>query len=144
MYTADTTAQSLCGLGHKEAHFRADPSPTTGTDLTTENYLCCSDTSEGPREDALEFTEQLNYSSEFTSLRALLWFKISVWLLILSSNEMLGKIEGRRARGKIEDEMVGWHHWLNGHEFEQTPADREGQGSLASYSPWGHKELDTT
>ena len=40
-----------------------------------------------------------------------------------------------------EDEMVGWRLWLNGHEFQQT---LEGQGSLARYSPWGHKELDTT
>jgi len=43
-----------------------------------------------------------------------------------------------------EDEMVGWHHRLNGHEFEQTPGDGEGQGSLACCSPWGHKESDTT
>ena len=40
--------------------------------------------------------------------------------------------------------MVGWHHPLNGHEFEQTPGDSEGQGSLACCSPWGHKESDTT
>ena len=40
--------------------------------------------------------------------------------------------------------MVGWHHRLNGHEFEQTPGDGEGQGSLACCSPWGHKESDTT
>ena len=43
-----------------------------------------------------------------------------------------------------EDEIVGWHHRLNGHEFEQTPGVVAGQGSLACYSPWGHKELDTT
>ena len=41
-----------------------------------------------------------------------------------------------------EDEMVGWHHRLNGLEFEQTRGDSEGQGSLACCSPWGHKELD--
>ena len=40
--------------------------------------------------------------------------------------------------------MVGWHHQLNGHEFEQVLGDSEGQGSLACYSPWGHKESDTT
>ena len=40
--------------------------------------------------------------------------------------------------------MVGWHHRLNGHEFEQTPGDGEGQGSLACCSPWGCKESDTT
>ena len=43
-----------------------------------------------------------------------------------------------------EDEMVGWHHRLNRHEVEQAQGDGEGQGSLACFSPWGHKELDTT
>ena len=43
-----------------------------------------------------------------------------------------------------EDEMVGWHHPLNGDEFEQTLGDGEGQGSPACCSPWGHKELDMT
>ena len=40
--------------------------------------------------------------------------------------------------------MVGWHHQLNGNEFEQAPGDSEGQGSLACCSPWGHKELYMT
>ena len=40
--------------------------------------------------------------------------------------------------------MVGWHHRLSGHEFEQTPVDSEGQGSLECCSPWGGKDLDTT
>ena len=40
--------------------------------------------------------------------------------------------------------MVGWHHRVNGHEFEQTPGDSEGQGILACCSPWGHRELNTT
>ena len=43
-----------------------------------------------------------------------------------------------------EDEMVGWHHQLNGHEFEQAPGNGEGQGSLVCCSPWGQKESDTT
>ena len=55
---------------------------------------------------------------------------------------MLGKTEGRRRRRQQEDEMVGWNHRLNGHDFEQTPGDGEGQGSLVCCSPWGHKELD--
>ena len=42
-----------------------------------------------------------------------------------------------------EDEMVGWHHQLNGHEFEQALGVGDGQGSLVYCSPWGHKELDT-
>ena len=56
---------------------------------------------------------------------------------------MLGKIEGRRRRG-WQDEMVGWHHRLNGHEFELTPRVGDGLGGLACCSPWGCKELDTT
>ena len=55
----------------------------------------------------------------------------------------LGKIEGRTKRGQ-EDEMVGWHHRLNGHESEQTWGDGDGQGSLVCCSPWGHKESDIT
>jgi len=43
-----------------------------------------------------------------------------------------------------EDEMVGWHHHLNGHELEQTPGGSKGQGSLVCCNPWGHKELDMT
>ena len=43
-----------------------------------------------------------------------------------------------------EDEMVGWYHQLDGHEFEQTPGVGDGQGSLTCYSPWGRKESDTT
>ena len=56
---------------------------------------------------------------------------------------MLGKIEDRRRRGR-QDERVGWHHRLNGHEFEQALGDGEGQGGLACCSPWGCKESDTT
>ena len=52
-------------------------------------------------------------------------------------------LEGRRRRGR-QDEMVGCHHRLNEHAFEQTQGDGEGQGSLVRCSPWGHKELDTT
>ena len=56
---------------------------------------------------------------------------------------MLEKTEGRR-RGRTDDEMVGWHHRLDGHEFEQAPRVGDGQGSVACCSPWGHKESDTT
>ena len=62
----------------------------------------------------------------------------------LEKTLMLGKMEGRRRKGVAEDEMVEWHHQLNGHEFEQTPGDSEGQRSLACCSPWGLKESDTT
>ena len=59
----------------------------------------------------------------------------------LEKTLMLGKVESLRRRG-WQDEMFGWHHWLNGHEFEQTQGDSEGQGSLLCCSPWGCKELN--
>ena len=56
----------------------------------------------------------------------------------LEKTLMLGKIE-QEEKGTTEDEMVGWHHWLNGLEFEQILGDSEGQGSLACCSPWSHR-----
>ena len=53
-----------------------------------------------------------------------------------------GKDCRQEEKGVTEDEMVGWHHWLNGHEFEQLPGDSEGQGSLVFCSPWVLKELN--
>jgi len=47
-------------------------------------------------------------------------------------------------KGMTEDEMAGWHHWLNGHGFGWTPGVGDGQGGLACYGSWVHKELDTT
>ena len=61
----------------------------------------------------------------------------------LEKTPMLGKIEGRRRRGR-QDETVGWHHQLDRHEFEQVLRVCDGQRSLACCSPWDHKELDTT
>ena len=57
---------------------------------------------------------------------------------------ILGKIEGKRRRRATEEEMVGWHRPLNGHKFEPSIGDSEGQGSLACYSPWGSKDSDMT
>ena len=56
---------------------------------------------------------------------------------------MLGKTRAGGEKSDSEDELVGWHHRLNGHELEQTLRDSEGQASLAGCSLWGHKELDT-
>ena len=53
-----------------------------------------------------------------------------------------GKGWGQEEKESTEDDMVGWHHWLSGNEFEQSPGDSE--GSLACCSPWGHKESDMT
>ena len=55
-----------------------------------------------------------------------------------------GKDCGQEEMGAWEDEMVGWHHRFNRHEFGQSAGDSEGQGSLLCCSPWGHKESDTT
>ena len=55
-----------------------------------------------------------------------------------------GKDWRQRREGTTEDEMVRWHHALNGHEFEQASGDSEGQGSLACCSPWGYKEFNMT
>ena len=51
---------------------------------------------------------------------------------------------GQKEKWVTENEIVGWHHWLNGHEFEHPLGDSEGQGSLACCSPWNCKESDTT
>ena len=53
-----------------------------------------------------------------------------------------GEDWGQEEKEATEDEMVGWHQWLNGHEFKQTLGDSGGQGSQACCSPWGHKDLD--
>ena len=60
----------------------------------------------------------------------------------LEKTLVLGKIEGRK--GVTENEMAGRHHRLNGHEFEETPGDGKGQGSMVCCSPWGLKESDMT
>ena len=55
-----------------------------------------------------------------------------------------GKDRRQEEKKTTEDEMVGWHHQLYGHEFEQTPGDTEGQGILACFSPWACKESNMT
>ena len=85
------------------------------------------------------------YSSEGLMLKLKLqYFGHLMWRAnSLEKTLMLGRIEDGRRWGPIEDEMVWWHHQLNGHEFEQSLGDGEGQGSLVCCSPWGHKESDT-
>ena len=62
------------------------------------------------------------------------------WLI---GKDPAGK-DWRQEKGTTENEMAGWHHWFNGHQFGQAPGVGDGQGSLACCSPWGCKELDTT
>ena len=84
------------------------------------------------------------------SLKDWCWSWSSKTLVTDVKNWLIGKdpdvrIDWRwEEKGATENEMVGWHHRLNGHEFEQTPGDSEGQESLVCCSPWGHKEVDTT
>ena len=59
---------------------------------------------------------------------------------LIGKNSDAGKDWRHQEKGAIEDEMVGWHHLLSGHEFKQTPRDGKWQGSLVCYSPWSHKE----
>ena len=67
---------------------------------------------------------------------------VKSWLI--RKNPDAGKDWQQEEKGTTEDEVVGWYHWLNGHEFEKTLGDGEGQGSLLCCSQWGHKESDTT
>ena len=62
----------------------------------------------------------------------------------LTGKDFDAEKDWRWEKGTTEDEMVGWHHWLNGHEFGWTSGVGDGQGGLVCCSPWGHKELDTT
>ena len=64
------------------------------------------------------------------------------WLLRKDPNA--GKDWRQEEKWSTEDEMVSWHHQLNGHEFEQAPGVGDGQGGLVCCRPWGHKELNTT
>ena len=64
------------------------------------------------------------------------------WLIGKDSDA--GKDWGQEEKGMTEDEMVRWHHWLNGHEFEQAPVVSDGQGGLVCCSSWGRKESDMT
>ena len=67
---------------------------------------------------------------------------VKSWLIGKDSDA--GRDCGQEQKGTTEDEMAGWHHWLNGHESEWTPGVGDGQGGLACCNSWGRKELDTT
>ena len=71
----------------------------------------------------------------------ILWLPdVKIWLI--RKDPDVGKDWRHEQKGVTEDEMVGYHHWLDGHEFEKAPRVGDGQGSLACCSPWGCKELD--
>ena len=73
----------------------------------------------------------------------ILWLpRAKSWLI--GKDPDAGRDWGQEKKGTTEDEMAGWHHQLNGHEFEQASGDGEGQGRQACCNPWDHKELDMT
>ena len=65
---------------------------------------------------------------------------VNNWLI--EKDPDTGKDQKQEEKGMTEDEMVGWHHRLHGHEFEQAPGVGDGQGSLVCCSPWGRKGSD--
>ena len=83
------------------------------------------------------------YSLEGPKLK-LQYFGHLMWRIDLLERPWFWERLKAEEKGTTEDEMVGWHHRLNGHEFEQASGVGDGQGSLACCSPWGHKEFDTT
>ena len=85
------------------------------------------------------------YSLEWLMLK----LKLPIFWPPDAKSQLIGKDpddgkDWRQEKGTTEDEVVGWHHWLNGHEFEQALGLGDGQGSLACCSPWGRKKSDTT
>ena len=64
--------------------------------------------------------------------------------LLIGKDSDAGRDWGQEVKGTTEDEMAGWHHWLNGRESEWTPRVGDGQGGLACCDSWGRKESDTT
>ena len=85
------------------------------------------------------FTERTDAKAE----APILW-PLDVESQLVGKDPDAGKDWRQEEKGMTDDEMVGCHHWLNGHELEQTPGDGEGQRSLEWYNPWGHKELNIT
>ena len=79
-------------------------------------------------------------SPEYSLEELMLKVKLQYFAHMMWSADSLGKTKGRMT----EDEMAGWHHWLNGHELAQALGGGGGEGILACWSPWGHKESDTT
>ena len=84
------------------------------------------------------------YSLEGLMLKLQYFGHLNVKSQLIWKDPGAGKDWRQEEKGMTENEMVGWHHWLKGHEFEQAPGDGDGQGSLECCSLWGCKEPDTT
>ena len=107
---------------------------------TLESPLDCKEIKPGPKgNQSWIFTGRTDDEAE----APVLWPPdIKNWLI--GKKPDAGKDWGQGEKGTTDDEMVGWHHWLNGHGFEQAPGVGNGQGSLACCSPWGRKKLNMT
>ena len=90
--------------------------------------------------DPLFLSAQVGKKTPSGQLHRLVWQRV----FYEPSDPDAGKDWGQEEKEVTEGEMVRWHHWLNRYEFEQTPGDGEGQGSLVCCSPQGCKELDMT
>ena len=88
----------------------------------------------------MSLTCQTTTTVTFSSLPQI--FMLKNWLL--GKDPGAGKDWRQEEKGKTEDEMAGWHHWLDERDFEKTPGGGDGQGRLVCCTSWGHKELDMT
>ena len=114
---------------------------TVVSEKTLENPLDCKEIqSVNPKgNQSWIFTERTDAEVE----APILWSPHTKNWLIWKDPDA-GKDLKQEEKGTTEDEMVGWHHWLNGHDFEQAPEVGDGQGSVVCCSPWGCKELNRT
>ena len=108
------------------------------------NYLRVLWTARRPNQSILEEISPV-YSLEGLMLRLKLqYFGHLMWRIdSLEKDPDAGKDWKQEEKGRTEDEMVGWHHWLDGHEFEQALEVGDGQESLVCWSPWGRQEGNT-
>jgi len=126
-------------LDHKESWVQNWCFWTVVLEKTLESPLDCKKIKPvNPKGQSLIFTGRTDTEAE----TPILWPPDAKNWLIWKDPDA-GK-DWRQEKGTTEDEMVGWHHWLDGHEFEQASGVGDGQGSLVYCSPWGHKESDTT
>ena len=111
---------------------------TVVLEKTLESPLDCKETQ--PKGDqSWVFIGRINAKAE----APVLW-PPDVKKYLIGKDPDAGKDWRQEEKGMTEDHIVGWHHWLDGHEFEQAPRVGDGQGGLACCSPWGRKESDTT
>ena len=129
-------------LDHKEGWVpKHECSWTVVSEKTLESPLNCKDFKPvNPKgNSSWMFIGRTNAETE----APILWPSyVKSWLI--RKDPDAGKDWRQKEKGMTEDEMIGWHYWLNGHESEQAPGDGKGQRSLECCNPWGHKDSDMT